>query len=117
MGRWSVHEYSLAFRMAVVAIVLVVPPAVWAYAQDRPDAVDADLSVGPDGRTVTSEFVTNTCGHPLRLDITETPSRVEVRTLVDRDWWLASCEDVALPRRLEAQLSQPLGDRELVSVR
>lgn len=113
----EVQEYSLAFRLAFAGFVIIVLPGVWAYAQDRPDAVEAEVSIGADGRTVISDFATNTCGHPLRLDISETPSRVEVRTLVDRDWWLASCNDVALPRKLQERLSEPLGDRELVAVR
>ena len=104
-------------RVVVTLVVLLGLPALLVLVMSRPNTVDADVTVLPDDRTVRSEFSTNTCGRPLRLEIEETGSKVRVRTLVDQEWFLASCDDVAVPHALEKVLEQPLGDRELVVVR
>ena len=61
-----------------------------------------------------STFSVNTCGEPERLEVEESSTVVEVRTVirvqgVDR-------EDIALPATDTAALDQPLGERQLVAV-
>ena len=77
-----------------------------------PDRVD--LSTEGGGSTVRSTFSVNTCGEPDRLEVEESNTVVEVRTIIRVQG--ADCEDIAIPATDTAPLDQPLGARQLVAV-
>lgn len=61
-----------------------------------------------------STFSVNTCGKPERLEVKESPTAVEVRTIIRVQG--LDCDDIAIPAYDTAALDQPLGDRQLVAV-
>lgn len=101
---------------ALVAVLIVSFAGVlWRLSSaSQTVAVDAELTLLADGRTVRSDFGTDPCGEPLRLEIVETPHEVRVLTLVKLDrGFPRGCSGVAVPRRLLATLDAPLGLRVL----
>lgn len=72
------------------------------------------LRTGGGDSTVRSDFLVNTCGEPERLEVEESPTRVEVRTVIRVQG--TDCEDIGIPAYDTAELDQPLGDRQLVAV-
>lgn len=101
----------------VVAAALVLPlvAVLWqAHAAFATVAIDARLSVSADGRTVRSEFATEPCIKPLRLEVVETPDAVRVLTLARQyRGFPRGCGGPVVPHRLEATLAAPLGSRVL----
>lgn len=72
------------------------------------------LSTEDGDSTVRSAFLVNTCGEPERLEVRESPTVVEVRTIVRME--RGDCEDISIPAHDTAELDQPLGERQLVAV-
>ena len=72
------------------------------------------LSTQGGDSTVRSDFLVNTCGEPERLEIEESPTRVEVRTVIRVQG--GDCEDIGISVYDTAELEQPLGQRQLVAV-
>lgn len=109
------HRYR-SLKVALVAVLVLSLAGVLSRLNSALEtvAVDAELSVLADGRTVRSDFATDACGEPLRLEIVETPHEVRVLTLVKLDrGFPRGCSGVAVPRRLQATLDAPLGPRVL----
>ncbi len=115
----TAQSLSSASKVAFVAALVVPLVAVLAWANSAAETVtvDANIAVLADGLTVQSTFETDGCGEPLRLDITESPQEVRVRTLVRQDsGFPGGCTDIAVRQRLHATLEEPLGGRTLVAV-
>ena len=115
----SAQPLSRNAKAAFLAVLLVPLTVVLVRANSDTDVtVDADVSVLDDGRTVRSDFSTNSCGEPLRLEVEETRQAVRVRTIVRRDEGpFVSCDDFARGQTLETTLDEPLGNRTLVVVK
>ena len=72
------------------------------------------LSTENGGLTVRSDFLVNSCGEPERLEVMESETVVEVRTVISVD--RGDCDDVGIPSYDIANLDAPLGQRKLVAV-
>ena len=112
-GPQSWHGPSVLCRTGTVLLLVSVLTACASSEQViPPDRVD--LSTEDGGSTVRSTFSVNTCGEPDRLEVEESTTVVEVRTIIRVQG--VDCEDIAIPATDTAALDQPLGERKLVAV-
>jgi hypothetical protein len=103
----------MACRTLMVLLSVAVLTACGSSEQAlTPDQVR--LSTEDGGLTVRSDFLVDTCGDPERLEVMESSTVVEVRTVVRVE--RGDCDDIGFSAHDTASLNRPLGERQLVAV-
>lgn len=95
--------------VGVVVLVTIVVLVGWNVTRSEPTPWG---NVDVEGTQVEVEYVGGECDRDAHLEVDETAEEVVLTVRIVG--WSLSCSDVGVPRRLQATLESPLGDRALV---
>ena len=96
----------MACRAVAALLSLAVLTACGPYERALPPQ-QVRLSTEDGDSTVRSDFLVNRCGEPARLEVMESQTAVEVRTIIRVE--RGDCEDIGISAFDTANLDQPLG--------